>query len=167
MVKKVVNRLFLVVYIFIFLMGLSVLYQRYVEEQQYPRVFGFGFGFVTTGSMAPAINGQTAVITLASDVYHVGDIVAYKSDKIPTIHRVKSIKKSEIITQGDANNVADRPIQKKDIYGRVILVFPSRARIIRFLINPVTLGLICLGSVLFIKRKQLFSCLKQRMGGNQ
>ena len=48
------------------------------------------------------------------------DIVTYKKDNKYVTHRIIKIEGDKVITKGDANNVEDPPINKKDIIGKYV-----------------------------------------------
>ena len=66
---------------------------------------------VLSGSMRPGIQpGDLAVIKPApTNELHVGEIIAYlpPGQTTPVLHRIVSITPAGIVTQGDANRVAD------------------------------------------------------------
>ena len=76
---------------------------------------------VQTGSMEDDIHTGDYILIVKRDDYKVGDVVTFrKSDGFIT-HRIINKKGNTITTKGDANNVEDDKISKKDIVGKVII----------------------------------------------
>ena len=85
---------------------------------------------IASGSMEPNINvGDVVIIDQKNREYDIGDIIAYKKDKIIIVHRiVRKIKVSNSFvyyTKGDANKSIDNyPIDEKIVLGKVNLKIP-------------------------------------------
>lgn len=94
-------------------------------------LLGFTPTIIASGSMTPAMNpGDIAIIINAPPAtIKIGDIIQYRTADAPTIHRV--IDKYEsggtlwFITQGDANNAPDDPVNARNIMGKVIFIIPQ------------------------------------------
>lgn len=97
-----------------------------------PMPFGWGASVVLSGSMEPELSVDDFVIVRAADSYQVGDIVVYQDGGILVIHRIISIDGDEIITQGDANNMADEPTNISDIKGKAVAHIPLVGGAVRF-----------------------------------
>ena len=108
-----------------------------------PMPFGYGGAVVLSGSMEPAIMVDELILVKAEDHYEIGDVVVFQSGKILVVHRLVAFDGEYIITQGDANNVADDPVPLEHIKGKVICHVPNVGRVVRMLKSPVaTLGMI-------------------------
>jgi len=74
------------------------------------------------GDIALIINAPPATIK-------IGDIIQYRTTDAPTIHRV--IDKYEsggtlwFVTQGDANNAPDDPVNARNVMGKVVFTIPQ------------------------------------------
>ncbi|MCL6578390.1 MAG: signal peptidase I [Candidatus Bathyarchaeota archaeon] len=94
-------------------------------------LLGFTPSIIASGSMTPAMNpGDIAIIINAPPAtIKIGDIIQYRTTDAPTIHRV--IDKYEsggtlwFITQGDANNAPDNPVNARNIMGKVVFIIPQ------------------------------------------
>ena len=87
-------------------------------------IFGFRMFKVASGSMRPYLNVGDVIIIKKSKEYNVKDIVTYEENpKAYLTHRVVSIEDNMITTKGDANNVTDTPVNKKDVLGKVVCRF--------------------------------------------
>ena len=102
-----------------------------------PKLFGVGEVIFLSGSMQPTIEVGSLGIVHEEKNYQVGDIVTYIKDRTLITHRIKEIKSDkEIIVQGDANNIADEPISKDMIEGRIIFTIPHMGSILQILKTP-------------------------------
>jgi signal peptidase I len=80
---------------------------------------------VSSQSMWPALNKGDLIFLQGvdkADDLQIGDIIAFQHEKGITVHRVLEIDGDVITTQGDANPVADQPIQFDQVVGRVITI---------------------------------------------
>ena len=112
------------VLILIFLIVAYCYIQLTVQKKEYVNFCGYTFFRVITGSMANTIQINDVVIVKITDDIKENDIITYKSDNNFITHRVVKINKSNIITQGDANNTEDEPIKMKDVLGKVVVIIP-------------------------------------------
>jgi len=102
-----------------------------------PRLIGAQPLTVLSGSMEPAFSPGDLVIVRPFNVHNVaiGDIITFQPESgNPTLitHRVIEVTRdasdltqvSRIVTQGDANNVADNPLIPDQVMGRVLYHLP-------------------------------------------
>ena len=102
-----------------------------------PKLFGVGEVVFLSGSMQPTIEVGSLGIVHEEKNYKEGDIVTYIKDRTLITHRIKEIKSDkEIIVQGDANNIADEPISKDMIEGKIILTIPYMGSVLQILKTP-------------------------------
>ena len=102
-----------------------------------PKLFGVGEVVFLSGSMQPTIEVGSLGIVHEEKDYKEGDIVTYIKDRTLITHRIKEIKSDkEIIVQGDANNIADEPISKDMIEGRIIITIPHMGSVLQILKTP-------------------------------
>jgi signal peptidase I len=81
--------------------------------------------------MQPALNAGdiTLIISAPAATIKVGDIIQYRTTDAPIIHRV--IDKYEasgslwFITQGDANNAPDNPVNERQVMGKAVFTIPQ------------------------------------------
>lgn len=102
-----------------------------------PMPFGWGVSVVLSGSMEPALSVNDMVIVREQNEYSEGDIVVYQDESSLVIHRIISIDGDTIITQGDANNTADQPIDISLVKGKSVASLPFMGALVRFLKTPV------------------------------
>jgi signal peptidase len=94
-------------------------------------LLGFTPTIVASQSMQPTLNPGdiTLIINTPHSAIQIGDIIQYQTANGPIIHRVidKYQKGSTLwfVTQGDANNAADKPVMETDVMGKVVLTIPQ------------------------------------------
>ena len=95
-------------------------------------LLGFTPTIIASRSMQPTLNVGDIAIIIATPpkTIKIGDIIQYQTTaQTPTIHRVidkyESAGLTWFITQGDANNAPDDPINERQITGKVILTIPK------------------------------------------
>ena len=106
-----------------------------------PMPFGRGMAVVLSGSMEPELYVNDLVFVKATDSYEVDDIVVYQSGNILIIHRIIEISPdgTTIVTRGDANNIADDPIDVSAIKGKMTGKIRGVGGIINVLRSPLVL----------------------------
>lgn len=124
----------------------------------------FGAYVIVSGSMEPTIKVRDAIITKRYDEQElkVGDIITYRSEDpyfygIMVTHRIIDVKTEDgekvYITKGDHNATQDRlPVNKKQIYGKVVMAIPKIGYIQSFLATSygwvVAVVVPCLGVII-------------------
>ncbi len=103
---------------------------------QMPMPFGMGVAVVLSGSMEPELKTNDVIIVRETDDYEVGDVVVYQSGNTLIVHRVIARDGETVVTQGDANNVADTPIEVSVIKGKVIAHVPGLGLAVNALRTP-------------------------------
>lgn len=94
-------------------------------------LLGFTPTIIGSGSMTPTLNlgDITFVVSASPETIEIGDIIQYQTQDKKLIHRV--IDKYEaggslsFITQGDANNSPDDPINERQVIGKVVFTIPQ------------------------------------------
>jgi len=90
----------------------------YALDSQYP------MASIASGSMWPVLKRGDLVFIEGvggKDSVKVGDIVVYRSDRGFTIHRLIEKNEDSAITKGDANEIADHPVEYTDIVGKALV----------------------------------------------
>jgi len=94
-------------------------------------LLGFTPTIIASGSMQPALNPGdiTLIISAPAATIKIGDIIQYRTADAPTIHRVIDIYTSSgslwFITQGDANNAPDEPVNERNVMGKAVFTIPQ------------------------------------------
>ena len=124
--KKTVSIILSAVTIFAAITAIWLIIDKYVIGYPAPRLFGYSFFNVESGSMEEEISVNDLIIVRRTEDYAVNDIVTYmrEDEDIPTTHRIVGITSDgKYITKGDANNTNDRfPVNEGDILGEVIKI---------------------------------------------
>jgi signal peptidase I len=111
---------------------------------------------VTTGiSMEPRLHDDDLVIVREAPSYRVGDVAAYRSEKLNRVvlHRIIGTTPSGFVFQGDNNNFIDQDRPAGDeILGKKWLVVPRGGKVLRWIGNPATATALvfAIGLVLFV-----------------
>ncbi len=110
---------------------------RNLMGNRLPMPFGVGAAVVLSGSMEPELSvGDLILVKEAEDV-SVNDVVVYQQKNSLVVHRVVDVNGMLVTTQGDANNVADDPVDLSLVKGKVCFVVPAIGTLIQFLKTPV------------------------------
>ncbi len=116
-----------------------------------PMPFGIGASVVLSGSMSPALEVNDLIFVQEKDQYEVGDIVVYQSGKSLVVHRIVDKDDNMIITQGDANNAPDDPINVNTVKGEVTAHIPFLGSIVNVLKLPAVGILLLVGAVILME----------------
>lgn len=116
-----------------------------------PMPFGYGAAVVLSGSMEPEFSKNDLIIVKATKDIHVSDIVVFESENSLIVHRIIDIDDESIITQGDANSIADDPISLSQIKGKVIYVVPFAGHIVNFIKTPIGILLLIAGAIALVE----------------
>lgn len=137
-VKKTVFRYIVFSFIGIVL-GLFIYTQnaKGLLKDKMPMPFGYGMSVVLSGSMESRLSVDDLVIIKATDSYNVNDIVLYQDGNSLVIHRIIEIDGDTVTTKGDANNVADEPINKSQIKGVLVYDIAELGAVVNVLKQPV------------------------------
>ena len=103
---------------------------------------GFRSFVVVSGSMQPAIDVGSIVLTVKAQTYNKGDIVAFENGVNQVVtHRI--VDKATITEgtfyelKGDANNIPDNdPVNENSVIGKTILVVPYLGNLVQKLKTP-------------------------------
>ncbi len=113
---------------------------------QMPMLFGTGAAVVMSGSMSPTLEVGDLVIVRETESYEVGDVVVYRSGSKLIVHRIIALDGDRVVTQGQANNVADPPIDSSAIQGKVVAHVPGLGLAVNALKTPVGILLILIAA---------------------
>lgn len=115
-----------------------------VLDNQIPMPFGYGLANVSSGSMEPTFSVGTLLLVRDTRQVQEGDIVVYQSQNHLIVHRIIRMDGKQVITQGDANNVADEPFEKSQIKGKVIGWIPGLGNVAAAMKTPAAVIIILL-----------------------
>ena len=147
--KKTILRYGLIVLIALILgFGIYQWNAATLTNDRLPMPLGFGMAVVVSGSMEPELSINDVVVVCPQDSYEVGDVVVFQTDSTLVIHRI--IEKSDdgtVITQGDANNAPDSPIQIDKIKGKMLFAIPMVGVVVSFFKSTMGTVLLLAGAV--------------------
>lgn len=109
---------------------------RSLAGNQLPMPLGFGAAVVQSGSMEPTLSTGDLLFVRRQEEYSVGDIVVYQSQGILVVHRIIAAYGQTLITQGDANDLADQPFDLSCVKGAVVGSVPVVGYVIDFMKTP-------------------------------
>lgn len=152
MKKKQIIRIILIICISV-LIGFSLLRLSSIGVgNKLPMPFGIGLSVVQSGSMEPELSVGDFLIIARSDGYSVGDVIVFQAGGSLIVHRIISIEGNEIITQGDANNVCDDPIEISDVKGKVKFAIPHLGYAVNVIKSaPVTALILALAIYFYVR----------------
>ena len=157
--------IFILAIILIFRISISL------KKGEIPKVFGFSFMEVQTGSMEPNIHQYDFIANKAKKEYYVGDIVSFKYDlnndgtEESVTHRIISLNEDGTITlRGDAA-VSDTDVQtitSDKIVGKVVFRSSAIGKIFKsdLLKNRNFIFLFLIGSLVIFMIYQSFNIFK-------
>lgn len=116
-----------------------------------PMPFGYGAAVVLSGSMEPEFSKGDLIIVEDTAEFDLNDIVVFKSGNSLVVHRIVGIGGEEVVTKGDANNVADDPIKSSDVLGKVLFHIPFVGNVVNFIKTPVGTILLVAAAILLVE----------------
>ncbi len=128
--KKGVKILSNIVTVILLLILAVIIYGRLsimFTNNSYPNYFGYTMFEVSSGSMEPALSvNDIVVVKIGNDNLVKDDIITYINDKNEIItHRIVIVNSDTITVMGDANNTYDTPINRDQVVGKVIKIYPE------------------------------------------
>ena len=152
-VKKTVFR-YIIFSLIGIVLGLFVYTQnaKGLLKDKMPMPFGYGMSVVLSGSMEDRLSVDDLVIIKATDNYKVNDIVLFQDGNSLVIHRIIEIDGNTVTTKGDANNVADEPINKSQIKGVLVCDIAGLGAVVNILKRPVSIVIILAAALLLRER---------------
>ena len=148
-VKKTVFR-YIIFSLIGIVLGLFVYTQnaKGLVKDKMPMPFGYGMSVVLSGSMESRLSVDDLVIIKATDNYKVNDIVLFQDGNSLVIHRIIEIDGDTVTTKGDANNVADEPINKSQIKGVLVYDIAGLGAVVNLLKQPVSVFILLAAALL-------------------
>jgi signal peptidase len=161
--KKIARSLATVLMALIVSLTLGLSFYSYnakmLHHDAFPMPFGVGVSMVLTGSMEPEFYAGDLIVVTKADEYALRDIVVFQSGQSAVVHRIVEIDGDTCVTQGDANNTADEPIELSAIKGRVAFSIPKVGYVVSFIKRPIGTILLLGCAILLFERS--FSKEKQ------
>lgn len=140
--KRILRRLLLIFVGLILGLNLYFINAGKILGNKLPMPFGYGMANVLSGSMEPTFSKGTLLLVKDTKEVQEGDIVVYQSRDELIVHRIISLSGDEVVTQGDANSVADEPFDRSQIKGKVIGWIPLLGNVAALLKKPIAVIII-------------------------
>lgn len=150
-IKKIIGVIIAVFISIVILFNIYNFINIKVLKNDLTKIGGYSILEVVSGSMEPTIKvGDLILIDTNAKKYEVDDIVTfYDVNGSFVTHRIISIDKNIMVTQGDNNNTKDEPIDMKNIVGKFVYKMPFLGSLLSSFKSPVFLTVILLIGILF------------------
>ena len=157
--KPILRRILLVLCGIILGVNVYLTNARLLAGNQLPMPFGFGSAVVLSGSMEPTFSTGDLIVVKECESVAVDDIVVYQLGSSLVVHRVIAVDDETVTTRGDANNVADAPVDRSAVAGTVLFWIPMLGHVVTALKSPIgTVALIAAAIALveipYLKEKE-------------
>lgn len=153
--RKLLKLLIYIIICFLLAVNGYILVAKLYFNEDIPQVFGFSQLIVVSGSMEPALQAGDMIIIREQPDYQVGDIVTYRTGLRVVTHRIVDITENQAVLQGDANNVADKPIPVTAIVGKVVLRIPRAGDALLYARTPAGIVSVILSAVALLNLPRL------------
>ena len=134
----------------ILLLNLYLVVVQVVLHNELPKLFGMTQIIVISGSMEPVVRVGDILLIREQSAYETGDVVTYRSGSSLITHRVIETDGTGLVTQGDANNAADAPIELSQVEGQMLLRIPKLGYAALMLRTPLGFLITIAGGLLLI-----------------
>lgn len=128
LIEKVTN-VFLNILIALFgvllLISLYSFLQVKIFKNEYANFFGYSIFEIQTNSMAPTIHANDWVMVKIGKDVKLNDVITFKLNNKFITHRITEQYKGTYITKGDANTGKDKPVDEKQIVGKVTKILDN------------------------------------------
>lgn len=151
--KQIVRRLILIIVGLILGLNLYLANAGGILGNKLPMPFGYGLANVLSGSMEPTFSKGSLLLVKQTEEVQSGDIIVYQSKQELIVHRVIELDQQTgtVVTQGDANNVADDPFDQSQIKGKVIGWIPLLGNVAAILKKPLAVIVILILAFVLIE----------------
>ena len=149
--KRIINILCIILFIILCLVIYAKVKITFTNDKVHANYFGYRVFEIASGSMEPTLSVKDVIIVKVNNKkLNKDDIIAYVGDNDSIItHRIIMIDKDNLIVKGDANNTVDSPINRNQVIGKVVKIYPQLGIWKRILTEPKTLILIFITFLLF------------------
>lgn len=125
-IKNILINFLIIILVFVLGLVIYSFIQIDIQKKEYCNIFGYSIFQIETGSMSSAIEIEDIIIVkLGNENLKKDDIITFKKENNLITHRIVKLNENEIITKGDNNNVADEPISRNDVVGKVEIIIPN------------------------------------------
>lgn len=152
LIDKIIKTVFNILILFMVCLVIIVSYNFFqinILKKQYTNFFGLTIFEITTGSMSGTIEVSDVILVKVTQDVKKDDIITFENKGEIITHRIIAEKGDELFTKGDANNGEDMPIQKTNVIGKVIKIFPKFGIWVKVLSDTKVIGSIIVTMILF------------------
>lgn len=152
LIDKIIKTVFNILILFMVCLVIIVSYNFFqinILKKQYTNFFGLTIFEITTGSMSGTIEVSDVILVKVTQDVKKDDIITFENKGEIITHRIIAEKGDELFTKGDANNGEDMPIQKNNVIGKVIKIFPKFGIWVKVLSDTKVIGSIIVTMILF------------------
>ena len=122
-----IETLFIVFVATLALLNGVMFFQQKVLNYPVPKLFGYSFVNILSGSMEPTFSAGDLVICKEQATYHENDPVLFEDQGFLVLHRIVEVNDDgSFVTKGDANNTNDKgDISPENVYGKMSHILPG------------------------------------------
>ncbi len=124
-IAKLFYNLITITIIVLIIIAAYCIIQTRIMHRDYADVLGYTFFEIKTGSMSGTIEINDIIIVKLTNDVHVDDIISFYSKTDVITHRVINDEGDLLLTQGDANNKEDPPVDRNLVIGKVVKILPG------------------------------------------
>lgn len=149
--KIIMNILCIILFIILVLVIYAKLKITFTENKASANYFGYRIFEIASGSMEPTLKKNDIILVKVNNKkIKENDVISYIGEKDAIItHRVIRIDGDNLIVKGDANNTNDTPIERNQVIGKMVNVYPHLGIWKKILTEPKTLILLFITFLFF------------------
>ena len=149
--KIIMNILCIILFIILVLVIYAKLKITFTENKASANYFGYRIFEIASGSMEPTLKKNDIILVKVNNKkIEENDVISYIGEKDAIItHRVIRIDGDNLIVKGDANNTNDTPIERNQVIGKMVNVYPHLGIWKKILTEPKTLILLFITFLFF------------------
>ncbi|MFL2105031.1 signal peptidase I [Desemzia sp. FAM 23991] len=139
---KIIGNMLLTLVIVLFAITAAISFFSGLEDEG---LFGYKGYTVVSGSMEPAFSTGDFIFVETTPIEEIesGDVVTFTREEEFVTHRAIEINDTGLVTQGDANNIADQGEVTEDNYiGELALIVPYFGYVVVATQQPLVLGIL-------------------------
>lgn len=157
-IKKSVHIGLNIVLLLLLLVILGLGISRFILHDVPPSLFGYAPVDVLTGSMKPVFSPGDIIVIHKQNEYEVNDIVTYSYQDALITHRIVKETEDGFMMKGDANNVVDDEMVKREqIVGKYLFVIPFIGSLRLWITSPfgiIFTVMIIVGIYFYIRKRK-------------
>lgn len=161
---KIAERIIIGLLILVLILAAMLSVKKFVSKDSVPKLFGYSYLIVVSGSMEPSISVDDLIIIKEEDSYAAGDVITFARSNDLVTHRIEEITDTGYITKGDANNTKDEEIKSEDVKGKVVAKIPKIGLLYRSILSPIGIAIIIALTIIIIAVPMIIKRYKEEKG---